>query len=102
VLIWSSTGSASRFFFRSSAEAWTSYLRKTEFVIEPVTEHQARLARQGLRRLRPRQRPSCRAELRRLSLVRRLALDTREAAAMEGATSSGIRVVRPRSIGRYL
>ena len=34
-------------------------LAEAEFVIEPVTEHHARLGSSGLRRLRQRQRPSC-------------------------------------------
>ena len=57
-------------------------LAEAEFVIEPVTEHHARLARQAYE-TRQGQRPSCWAELRRLSVLRTGARHPR-AAVVEG------------------
>jgi ribonuclease VapC len=71
-----------------------------EFVIEPLTEHQTRLARQAYADFgKGRQRPCCWAELRRLSLVRAGARHTRAAVVERRRLRAHGYCVRAQSVG---
>jgi ribonuclease VapC len=75
-------------------------LAEAEFVIEPVTELRARLARQAYADFG--RGSGHRAGLNSATVSRTRWPSTHASRCYGRATSSGIRVLRPRSIGRYL